>query len=161
MKAYSSNSLYFDAYISFAKIPETIARKRRVEEFLKASHLIEVITKECPKHQQIEKLIKKKPNGTLGRYSFWEIGNMAVVMVETYHGKLEDYECDELYVQEIPINIAPYCGRYNHAIGAKPWTASFLITSRLKKRQLDQIINRLIKVEKKLPCWNYVEADNK
>ncbi|MDA9735297.1 hypothetical protein N9V16_07290 [SAR116 cluster bacterium] len=81
---------------------------------------------------------------------------MAVVMNEPYCNKLEDYECDELYIVEIPANIAPYCGRWNDTFGSEPWTKSFLITSRLKKRQLDKVINRLIERSKKLPAWNYI-----
>ena len=82
-------------------------------------------------------------------------------MTENYLSKLEDYECDELYVVEIPENSAPYCGGYDGTIGAEPGTKSFLITSRLKKRQLDKVINRLIERSKKLPAWNYIgECEN-
>ena len=151
----NNNSLsYREAYINHKNIPETQARRRRFTSFEAAGELREILNKESIKHQELCKLVIKKTYGNLNHISFWELGTMAVIMNEPYCNKLEDYECEELYVVEIPANIAPYCGRWNDTFGAEPWTKSFLITRRLKKRQLDEVIKRLIKQEKELPPWN-------
>ena len=153
----NNNSLsYSDRYINHANTSETQDRSRRLTSFESAGELKEILNKESLKHIELCKIVKTKSNGNLDHISFWELGTMAVVMTETYRSKLEDYECDELYVREIPRNIAPYCGSFEDTLGAVPGTKSFLITSRLKKSQLDKVINRLIERSKKLPAWNYI-----
>jgi hypothetical protein len=142
---------YADRYINHADIPETRARKRRWREFLAESHLQEVLNKESSKHQEICKLVEKKIEGRLDHVTFLELGHMAVVLTETYRSHLQDFDCDELYVVEVPANNAPYCGSRNEAVGAKPGTKSFLITTRLKKRQLDEVLQRLKQAAEKLP----------
>ena len=145
---------YEERYINHEDIPETRARKRRFEEFKSTAGFKEELNITSAKHQKLRKLVKTQTNGVTDHISFWWLGNMAVLMNEPYYTKLEDYECAELYVVETPVNIAPYCGRYDDTPGAEPGTKCFLITSILKKRQLDEVIKRLIKREKELPPWN-------
>lgn len=154
MKEFDLRVTYEDRYINFADIPETRARKRRYEEFKSNSQLTESLFKDSPKHQALRKLIKTETMGETDHVTFFELGNMAVVMTEPYNSKLKDYKCAELYVVEIPVNIAPYAGPHHATPGAEPWTKSFLITSILKKRQLDEVIKRLIEREKELDAWN-------
>jgi len=152
---------YADRYINHADIPETWARKRRWREFLAESHLQEVLNKESAKHQAICKLVKTKTEGNLDHVTFLELGHMAVVLTETYRSHLEDFDCVELYVVEVSANNAPYCGGWDEAIGAKPGTKSFLITTRLKKRQLDEVLQRPKQPAEKLPPWNQVKGVRK
>ena len=144
----------YSCYFSDGDIPEDRARKRRFEQFEPTSGLKEELDYTSLKHQQLCKLVKTKTKARLNHTSFWYLGNMAVVMTEPYNIKLEDFKCIELYVVEIPDNISPYCGRFDATPGAEPWTKSFLITSILKKRQLDEVIKRLTEREKELPPWN-------
>ena len=152
---------YADHYINHADIPETRTRKRRWREFLAESDFQEVLNMESAKHQAICKLVKTKTEGNLDHVTFLELGHMAVVLTETYRSHLEDFDCDELYVVEVPTNIAPYCGRRVGAVGTKPGTKSFLITTRLKKRQLDEVLQRPKQPAEKLPPWNQVEGVRK
>ena len=154
MKEFDLSATYEDRYINFADIPETRARERRYKEFKSNSHFTESLFQDNPRHQALCKLIKTKTKGEANHVTFFELGNMAVVMTEPYNSELKDYKCAKFYAVEIPVNIAPYCGRFDATPGAEPWTKGFLITSILKKRQLDEVIKRLIKREKELPPWN-------
>ena len=140
----NNNSLsYREQYINHANIPETQARSRRLKSFESASELKEVFNNESYKHIQICEYVRTKTNARLDHTSFWELGNMAVVLSETYNSNLNDFQCSELYIVEIPVNIAPYCGRSTNVRDTKPGTKSFLITKHLKKRQLDKVLQRL------------------
>ena len=157
-----NNSLsYREGYINHANIPETQARSRRLTSFESASELKEILNKESYKHIQIFKSIKKQTNACLIKTFFWELGNMAVLLCETYKSNLEDYQCEKLYIVEIPVNIAPYCGGWNDALDAKPGTKSFLITTCLKKRQLDKVLQRLKEQSEKMPRWNFIREVGK
>ena len=123
---------YADHYINHADIPETRTRKRRWREFLAESDFQEVLNMESAKHQAICKLVKTKTEGNLDHVTFLELGHMAVVLTETYRSHLEDFDCDDLHVIEVPTNIAPYCGYWAETPGVEPRTKSFLITSNTK-----------------------------
>lgn len=152
---------YREAHVDYANIPETKARGRRLEAFMSASKLKEVLNYESVKHQTICEIAKRGGSGFhLGRCSFWSLGNMAVVMLEPYDLELSDLNCAELYAVEVPLNISPYCGHWSSKLGEKPWTKTFLITSILKKRQLDEVFQRLQTAAKKLPPWNHFEGAN-
>ena len=69
---------------------------------------------------------------------------------------MEDYNCDELYTVEIPVNIAPYCGGWRDGLDLKSGTKSFLITTHLKKRQLDKVFLRLKDQSEKMLRWNFI-----
>jgi hypothetical protein len=86
---------------------------------------------------------------------------MAVVLSETYNSNLNDFQCNELYVVEIPVNIALYCGGWSNVLDAKPGTKSFLITTRLKKRQLDKVFQKLKEQSEKMPRWNFIREVGK
>ncbi len=152
---------YREAYVDYANTPETKARARRLEVFVSASKLIEELNYASVKHQTICEIAgRKNPRLCLDHCTFWTLANMAVVMSEPYRGALSDQHCDELYAVEVPENISPYCGGWNYKLGEKPWTKTFLITSILKRRQLDEVFKRLEAAAKKLPPWNYVEGAN-
>ena len=158
----NNNSLsYREQYINHANIPETQARSRRLKSFESASELKEVFNNESYKHIQICEYVRTKTNARLDHTSFWELGNMLVVLTETYKSNLEDFNCDELYAVEISVNIAPYCGGWSDALDAKPGTKSFLITTCLKKRQLDKVLQRLKEQSEKMPRWNFIREFGK
>jgi hypothetical protein len=147
---------YEDRHINYVDIPETRARARRYKPFKEVTGFIEVLNIESVKHQNLRRLVHNKTDGYLDHGTFLELGYMTVLLNETYKGKLEDYNCDELYAVEIPVNIAPYCGGWSDALDAKPGTKSFLITTRLKKRQLDKVFQRLKEQSEKMPRWNFI-----
>ena len=152
---------YFEGYVAFKDIPETKARGRRLEAFLSASKLTQEFNIESVKHQRMREIFRQ-PNSKrhLDHCTFWWLANMAVLMSEPYSGELSDQHCDELYAVEVPVNISPYCGSWSPKLGEKPWTKTFLITSILKRRQLDEVFKRLEAAAKKLPPWNYIEGAN-
>ena len=152
---------YEDRYINHADIPETRARARRFKAFKEATGFIEILNNESYKHIQICEYVQTKTNARLDHTSFWELGNMLVVLTETYKSNLEDFNCDELYAVEISVNIAPYCGGWSDALDAKPGTKSFLITTRLKKRRLDKVLQRLKEQSEKMSLWNYIREIGK
>ena len=148
---------YEDCHINHADIPETRARARRYKAFKEVTRFIEVLNIESVKHQNLRKLVRNKTDGYLDHGTFLKLGYMTVLLNETYNGKLEDYNCDELYTVEIPVNIAPYCGGWRDDLDSKPGTKSFLITTRLKKRQLDKVFQRLKDQSEKMPRWNFIK----
>ena len=158
LKIVISNNLfsYRERYINHANIPETQARSRRLTSFESAGELKEIFNNESYKHIQICEHVRTKTNARLDHTSFWELSNMAVVLSETYNSNLDDFQCNELYVVEIPVNIALYCGGWSNALDAKPGTKSFLITTRLKKPQLDKVLQRLKEQSEKMPFWNFI-----
>jgi prophage regulatory protein len=152
---------YSEAYVDYANTPETKARARRLEAFVSASKLREVLNYSSVKHQTICEIARRKnPRRCLDHCTFWTLANMAVVMSEPYRGALSDQHCDELYAVEVPVNISPYCGGWSCKLGEKPGTRTFLITSILKRRQLDEVFKRLEAAATKLPPWNFVEGEN-
>ena len=152
---------YREARVDYRDIPETKARARRLEAFMSASKLEEELNYASVKHQRMREIFRQ-PNlkRHLDHCTFWWLANMAVLMSEPYSGELSDQQCDELYAVEVPENISPYCGRWSPKLGEKPWTKPFLITSILKRRQLDEVFKRLEAAAKKLPPWNYIEGAN-
>jgi hypothetical protein len=132
---------YAERYINHADIPETRTRERRKRAFLEASGLIENREDDPPRHRELIDALKKR--GLLDHTTNLELGNMAVLMTEHYHAKLEDFDHERFAVIEVPSNIAPYCGGLNPKPDAEPWTKTFLITSVLKKRQLEEVSRRL------------------
>ncbi len=149
---------YREARVDYANIPETKARARRLEAFLSASKLKEELNYPSDKHRMICEIARRNPSCFLDHCSFWTLANMAVVMSEPYRGELSDQQCNDLYAIEVPENISPYCGRWSCKPGEKPWTKTFLITSILKRRQLDEVSKRLEAAAKKYPPWNYIEG---
>jgi hypothetical protein len=153
-------SSYEDRYINHADIPETRARARRFKAFMAASGFTENVDVESVKHQQLRTLVKTQTDGHMDHTTFLELGHMAVLLTEPYFGKIEEFACEELYVVEVPESIAPYCGMWFDELGVEPGTKSFLITTRLKKRQLDEVLEKLKEAAAKMPPWNYLEEDD-
>jgi hypothetical protein len=149
---------YAERYINHADIPETRARGRRWPAFLEASRLIENLEDDPPKRRALFDALGRG-GWPKDHTTYLELGNMAVIMSEPYSGKLEDFDHERFAVIEVPTNIAPYCGSWDPAPGAKPGTKTFLITSILKKRQLDEVKRRLEKAAASMPLWNYAGED--
>ena len=151
---------YRKRYVTYCKpFAETRARDRRLKALKSASHLQEVLTNESPKHQNIRQTVQTKTKARLNHTSYWNLGTMAVVLTEPYNINLEDFDCDDLHVIEVPTNIAPYCGYWDETPGVEPRTKSFLITSILKKRQLEEVLRRLEEAAKNMPPWNQIGED--
>ncbi|MDC1209515.1 hypothetical protein N8011_01205 [Pseudomonadota bacterium] len=152
---------YEDRYINHADIPETRARARRYKAFKEATGFIEILNKESHKHVEICKYVRIKTHGHLNHITFLELGYMTIVLTEPYQGKLKDFNCDELYTVEIPVDIAPYGGKCSASLETNPGTKSFLITTRLKQRQLDEVLQRLEEQSEKMALWNFIREDSK
>jgi hypothetical protein len=150
-------SSYEDLYINHADIPETRARARRCKAFKDTTGFTQNPNVESVKHQQLQMLVNTQTDGHMDHTTFLELGHMAVLLTEPYNSKIEKFACEELYVVEVPENIAPYCGMWSDELGVKPGTKSFLITTRLKKRQLDEVLEKLKEAAAKMPPWNYLE----
>ena len=151
---------YRESYVTHCKpFAETRARGRRLKAFKSASHLQEVLTNESPKHQNICQTVWTKTKARLDHTSFWTLGTMAAVLTEPCNVNLEDFDCDDLHVVEVPTNIALYCGYWDETLGVEPRTKSFLITSILKKRQLEEVLRRLEEAAKSMPRWNQIGED--
>jgi len=144
---------YPERYINHADIPETKTRARRWKAFLATSGLTENLKYDPPKHRT---LIEGLERGLLDHTTNLELGNMAVLMTEHYHADLQDIDHEKFYAVEVPTNISPYCGCFDPTPGAKPRTKTFLITSILRKRQLDEVMRRLEKTAKSMPPWNSI-----
>ena len=80
-------------------------------------------------------------------------------MSEPYSGKLEDFDHERFAVVEVPTNISPYCGGWDATPGAVTRTKTFLITSILKKRQLEAVLRRLKETAETMPPWNQIGED--
>jgi len=149
---------YTERYIAHADIDETKARGRRWKAFLAESGLKENLEDDPPKHRVLLDALRRA-GWPKDHTTYLELGNMAVIMSEPYSGKLEDFDHERFAVIEVPTNIAPYCGSWDPAPGAKPGTKTFLITSILKKRQLETVLRRLEKAAASMPLWNYAGED--
>ena len=123
---------------------------------MKVSGFKENLEDDPPKHRA---LIEGVGRGLIAHTTNLELGNMAVLMTEHYHAKLEDFDHERFGVIEVPTNITPYSGGWDPAPGANPGTKSFLITSILKKRQLEEVLRRLEEAAKNMPPWNQIGED--
>ncbi len=148
---------YAYCYINHADIPETRARARRRSAFLEESWLQENLEDDPPKHRALIEALRGK--GVLAHTTNLELGNMAVLMTEHYQAKLEDFDHERFAVIEVPTKFAPYCGSWDPTPGADPGTKTFLVTSILKKRQLEEVLRRLEQAAENMPPWNYVGED--
>lgn len=66
-----------------------------------------------------------------------------------------------LAVIELPTAISPYCGKWNPAPGAKPWSRSFLICDLHDLEELETLLNQCTDVSMELeliPAWNSLEG---
>jgi hypothetical protein len=127
---------YAERYIEHADTPETRARGRRWKAFLAESGLKENLQDDPPKHRA---LIEAVGRGLLAHTTNLELGNMAVLMTEHYHAKLEDFDHERFAVIEVPTNIAPYCGGFDRRADAMPGTRSWLIASSADAGVLKQL----------------------
>ena len=146
---------YADCYVFPDDIDERKARGRRWKAFIAATGFVENLDLRSPKHCDLRAALKQS-GAPMDHTTYLDLGNMAVVMTEPYHGSIDDFDLERFAVIEVPINMAPYCGRWNANPGAKPWTKTFLVASILKKRQLESVGLRLEEADKDAPPWNYV-----
>ena len=56
----------------------------------------------------------------------------------------------------IPMNLAPYCGRWSSDPDAYPWTTSWLISTADNEEKLDEIEERLRSADRTAIRWNFV-----
>lgn len=150
---------YADCYVFPDDIDERKARGRRWQAFLEATGFVENLNCESPKHCDLRAALKKIC-APMDHTTYLDLGNIAVVMTEPYCGSLDDFDPERFAAIEVPTNIAPYCGRWDSAPGSKPWTKTFLVSSILKKRQLEAVGVRLEEADKNMPPWNYVGEDS-
>jgi len=125
---------------------------------MEASGLVENLQLDPPKHRT---LLDALGRGGWPRdhITYLELGNMAVIMSAPYSGKLEGFNHEKFAVVEVPSNISPYCGGWDPTPGAVPGTKTFLITSILKKRQLEEMLRRLEGAAKNMLPWNQIGED--
>lgn len=151
---------------NWANTDEEKARQRRLKLFLRSGlNEIYVVRNEhgvfsSPKHDRICQIIAKETNGTLDHLSFWTCGHTHVLLTEAYFNNTpECYQHDLLYAREVPLEVSPYCGRWNPEGGALPWTQSVLVTTSLKRQQLDRVLENLHKIAALSPPWNHLGGD--
>ena len=149
---------YAERYITHANTPETRARFRRWEAFLSASGFTENLRDDSPKHRALSDLVGR---GKLDHTARLNLGNMAVLMTEHYHAKIEDFDHEKFCAVEVPTNISPYCGCFDPTPGAEPGTKTFLIATILKKLQLGEVMHRLETAAKSMPPWSSIGEDEK
>ena len=69
--------------------------------------------------------------GSCDHLSYWESDwNTKFVLNEPYRvdpSYMNKLEAQGLVAIELPVDISPYCGRWDPNLGARPWTRSFLI----------------------------------
>lgn len=152
---------YADRYVFPDDIDERKARGRRWKAFIAATGFIENLDWESPKHCDLVAALKQS-DAPMDHTTYLDLGNMAVVMTEPYPwlGSLDDFDPERFAVIEVPTNIAPYCGSWDSAAGAKPYSRTYLIASILKKRQLEAVGVCLEEAVKDEPDWNYLGEDS-
>jgi hypothetical protein len=130
-------------------------RIRRTELFGKTTGLRAVKTQAKRRLAEIERI---KRHIQLDHVSTWESDSSALfILNETYHytkAEIAALEQAGYEVRIVPTNLAPYCGRFDSAKGAKPWTTSLLITRRENSDELDSIHLRLLAEEHTASDWN-------
>jgi hypothetical protein len=130
-------------------------RNRRTELFGNTTGLIAVTVQTKSQLAEIEKI---KRHMHFDHVSAWESDSLALfILNEPYQyskAEISALEQAGYEVRIVPINLAPYCGRFNPAKGAQPWTTSLLITRRENTEELDSIHRRLLSEELTAPDWN-------
>jgi hypothetical protein len=79
------------------------------------------------------------------------------ILNEPYHyslGQIQGLQQAGYEVRVVPINLAPYNGRFNTAKGAQPETTSILITASSHMDELELVYQELLKAAQTAPDWN-------
>ena len=143
---------------SFASQPdgaEWKSRNRRAELFAHVTGLCAVKTQTEKHHKAIE-LIRGIMH--LDHASTWLAPSGALfVLNEPYFYSETDIAALEhagFQVRIVPVNLAPYGGRFDSAANAEPWTTSILTTRERNREELDAIYGRLKVAAETAPAWN-------
>jgi|AntAceMinimDraft_12_1070368.scaffolds.fasta_scaffold38355_1 hypothetical protein len=130
-------------------------RNRRTALFANTTGLSAVKTQTKLVGADIE-MIKRHIH--LDHVSAWRsISGALFVLIEPYHyssKQIQGLQQAGYDVRIIPINLAPYCGRFNPAKGSQPWTTSLLITHRKNAGEIGRIYQDLLKAVRTAPAWN-------
>lgn len=157
LMALSSDSLasYRERYTDLnPKLPEHIARERRLEAFRKSGNLTEVLEL-TQRHKQI---LHHLPRRCRDHYTCWVYDGCPLILTEPYHRTLADFSDAKLAVVEIPEAISPYGGFWNPEPNARPKTHSFLLTSPVYAKKLKRLHDALIDAANTMPPWNALEG---
>ena len=143
---------------SFASQPdgaEWKSRNRRAELFAHVTGLCAVKT-QTEKHRKAIELIRGIMH--LDHASTWLAPSGALfVLNEPYFYSETDIAALEhagFQVRIVPVNLAPYGGRFDSAANAEPWTTSILTTRERNREELDAIYGRLKVAAETAPAWN-------
>jgi hypothetical protein len=133
--------------------PEWICRARRTAFFLEVTYLTLIETQSndseelidvIRKHMQIDHLSILERNGEL------------FVLNEPYGDHalgVQGLIAQGLSVIKVPINLAPYCGKFSSEKDSRPWTTSYLISAKQTMTSQD-IAERLELADVFAPAWN-------
>ena len=138
---------YRETYVDFCKpFPETISRSRRLTLFQEASGLVDFLNDDA---RYILNLIPKENRDHI---SFWTDGETEFVLTEPYGPRFTSSKA--VCCIKIPMNLAPYCGRYSTDANEEPWTTSWLYTSNENSKKLGSIYGRLKEMSRTAPWWS-------
>lgn len=136
---------------------EWLCRDRRTILFSACAGLLPCNVK--PAHEKLEKGFSTVISDC-DHVSYWqdEMG-VPYLLVEPYRDSFTNRELNLLHhagivTTEIPINLSPYCGRWDSKIGAMPATRSFLATNIVDKYRLEEIEKNLSEEIATAPAWN-------
>ena len=140
---------YEDRYINHApELLETQARRRRLNLFKLLTGFKEVRRKPaCFKHV---------PTSYRDHTSFWSDGTSDYVLCEPYRPDHPE-KLNGLVVIVLPVEIAPYGGRWSDDPAAQPGTKSLLFGLSRDEARLSQLDLMLYAEAQWLPRWNSVE----
>jgi len=139
---------YAERYINHSDIPETRARKRRLNKFRSFTELREeLMGGEMQRFLQGCE-IKGCDHGSLWRS---KLGTL-VLLNEPYIS--EPPKTSGLVTIEVPTPIAPYCGTYNSSPGSTPWTRSLLHTYPDALLELCELEQNMLLGAQSQPEWH-------
>lgn len=135
--------------------PEHQARRRRVLQFLEASGLIPVSNKIALK-TPLKQLFDAE---FADHCSTWRDGSGSLyVLIEPYGwpsaNELNALDARGFASIEIPVDMSPYCGRWDPKPGALPHTRSYLFTVSVNAGAVSKIAEMLDRAAKTCPPWN-------
>ena len=150
LDVHGSGLSYEDRYINHApELLETQARRRRLNLFKSLTGLMEVRRKPT--------YFGRVPRSHRDHTSFWSDGTSVYVLCEPYNPSLPMDYIPGLTVIGIPIEIAPYGGRWSDDPAAQPGTQGLLFGLSRDEARLSQLELMLHAEAKWLPRWNSVE----
>jgi len=150
LDVHGSSLSYEDRYINHApELLETQARRRRLNLFKLLMGFKEVRRKPaCFKHV---------PRSYRDHTSFWSDGTSDYVLCEPYRPDHPE-KLNGLVVIVLPVEIAPYGGRWSDDPAAQPGTTSLLFGSDRQRSSFDELRLKFIIDAWDSPRWNVVES---